>query len=81
MSLFKKIFGNKQKDDAQEATGERGRYMPDLNLPVDEKFTINFKKNGGKFLYCDSIAEVEESFQNILDENSWTGHNLSLIHI
>ena len=76
MSLFKKIFGNKQKDDAQEATGERGRYMPDLNLPVDEKFTINFKKNGGKFLYCDSIAEVEESFQNILDENSWTGHNV-----
>lgn len=75
MSLFKKIFGNKQKDDTQETAGERGRYMPELNLPVDEKFTINFKKNGGKFLYCDSIAEVEESFQNILDENTWNGHN------
>lgn len=45
--------------------------MPDLNIPVDEKFTIHFKKNGGKFLYCDSFREVSEALNNIVDENGW----------
>ena len=45
--------------------------MPDLNLPVDEKFTIHFKKNGGKFLYCDSFTEVSDALKNIVEENNW----------
>ena len=45
--------------------------MPDLKIPVDEKFTIQFKKNGGKFIYCDSFDEVHEAFDNILQENQW----------
>ena len=45
--------------------------MPEVKLPVDERFTINFKKNGGKFLYCDSDYEIREAFENILDENYW----------
>lgn len=45
--------------------------MPDLKIPVDEKFTIQFKKNGGKFIYCDNFGEVLEALQNIRKENSW----------
>jgi L-lactate utilization protein LutC len=45
--------------------------MPDIKIPADEKFTINFKKNGGKFLYCDSKEEVAEAFKLILEENDW----------
>jgi len=45
--------------------------MPEVNIPADEKFTINFKKNGGKFIYCDSDNEIAEAFQNILQENEW----------
>ena len=45
--------------------------MPDLKIPVDEKFTIQFKKNGGKFIYCEAFEEVQEAFDNILQENSW----------
>ena len=45
--------------------------MPDINIPVDEKFTIHFKKNGGKFLYCDSFKEVSEALKNIVEENGW----------
>jgi hypothetical protein len=45
--------------------------MPDLNIPADEKFTINFKKNGGKFLYCDSFKEITENLKNIISENGW----------
>lgn len=48
--------------------------MPDLNIPVDEKFTIHFKKNGGKFLYCDSSEEISQALGNIIVENSWQDH-------
>ena len=50
MSLFRKIFGSKSKNKEEELKpGERGKYMPEIKLPIDEKFTINFKANGGKF--------------------------------
>ncbi|WP_340202882.1 LUD domain-containing protein [Ascidiimonas sp. W6] len=70
--FLKKLFGNK-KNKAPSGTNpiERSKYMPEIILPVDEKFTINFKKNGGKFIYCDSLEELSESFHNILCENSW----------
>ena len=48
--------------------------MPDLNIPIDEKFTIHFRKNGGKFLYCDSFLEISDALNNIVEENSWQNH-------
>lgn len=45
--------------------------MPDIKLPADERFTINFNANGGKFLYCENMQEVHTCFQQILDENNW----------
>lgn len=72
MSLFRKLFNfNSKKNSDSETNEERGKFMPEIQLPVDEKFTINFKKNGGKFIYCDSLEEVLESFENILTENRW----------
>ncbi|WP_178987630.1 LUD domain-containing protein [Winogradskyella schleiferi] len=72
MSLFRKFFG-KKSDETEEhiPNQERGKYMPEVKLPVDERFTINFKANGGKFLYCENFDEVKESFNAILDENNW----------
>ncbi len=72
MNIFKRIFG--KSNDPSSGNGpasERGKYMPQVKLPIDEQFTINFKKNGGKFLYCDSDHELREAFENILDENYW----------
>ncbi|MDX1469997.1 MAG: LUD domain-containing protein [Flavobacteriaceae bacterium] len=71
MSLFRKIFGQKSTSEEKLKNEERGKYMPDLKLPVDERFTINFKANGGKFLYCENMQEIEESFNKILIENDW----------
>jgi len=73
MSLFKKIFGfNKRKGSAESTPpSQRSKYMPEINLPIDEKFTINFKKNGGKFIYCDSTDEILENFGHIISENAW----------
>ncbi|XLS28294.1 LUD domain-containing protein [Flavobacteriaceae bacterium M23B6Z8] len=75
--FFKKLFGNKKnKGPSGKNPIERSKYMPEITLPVDEKFTINFKKNGGKFIYCDSLEELSESFENILLENSWKKLNV-----
>ena len=74
MGLFDKIFGGGKKKVSKETVETRGVHMPDLNIPVDEKFTIHFKKNGGKFLYCDSFREVSEALKNIIAENSWEDH-------
>ncbi len=71
MGLFDKLFGGGKKTASKETTETRGQHMPDLNIPVDEKFTINFKKNGGKFLYCDSLDEVNKTLQSIIQENHW----------
>ena len=71
MSLFRKIFGPKSKATPENISGERGKYMPDVKIPVDERFTINFKANGGKFLYCENLDEIFYSLEQILQENSW----------
>ena len=72
MSIFRKIFNSitdpssevKEKDFADNQLNHN-------DLPVDEQFTFNFKKNGGKFLYCENTDEVKEQFENILEENDW----------
>lgn len=69
MSLFKKLFGKTKKQESPKE--ERSKYLPEVPLPTDEKFTYNFKKNGGKFLYCENLDELEEAFDNILLENDW----------
>lgn len=70
MSLFKKFFG--VTDSTQEETENIYNSQHDVpKAPVDERFMLNFKKNGGKFIYCDNLDEVKEQFENILEENDW----------
>ncbi|MBU2947252.1 LUD domain-containing protein [Zobellia uliginosa] len=81
MGLFDKLFGGgKQKKVSKETAETRGAHMPDLNIPVDEKFTIHFKQNGGKFLYCDSFSEISQAVKNIVNENSWQEHPFYVIN-
>jgi hypothetical protein len=69
MNLLRKFFGKKPKSDISINESEESSYFPKDGAPIDEKFTYIFNKNGGKFLYCLSMDEVLESFQNILEEN------------
>lgn len=74
MSLFRNFLNPKSKSDKGQdkpETSDRSKYMPDVKLPTDERFMLNFKNNGGKFLYCESDAEIMEVFDNILLENDW----------
>ncbi|MEM1260180.1 MAG: LUD domain-containing protein [Bacteroidota bacterium] len=73
MSLFDKLFGGGKKV-SKETAETRGEHMPDLKIPIDEKFTIYFKKNGGKFIYCEDFTEVQTALANIISENDWQNH-------
>ncbi len=79
MSLFRKIFGLKRTPEQSIKSEQRSKYMPEIKLPIDEQFTINFKANGGKFLYCENIEEIKISFQSILLENKWNNTKVLLL--
>jgi len=32
---------------------------------------MNFNNNGGKFLYCETIDEVQSNLEKIVEENNW----------
>jgi hypothetical protein len=73
MNFFKKIFGSSDSasDEENESEYAGNSYQQDSHLSIDERFIFNFKKNGGKFLYCENKQEVAEQFENILEENDW----------
>ncbi|MEN9910351.1 MAG: hypothetical protein RLZZ540_3510 [Bacteroidota bacterium] len=71
MSLFRKIFGSSISASDEEKESKNNNFFPDNNISVDERFIYNFKKNGGKFLYCENAKEVKDQFENILEENDW----------
>lgn len=80
MSLFKKLFGSKSKKYSEELKpSDRGQFMPEVKLPIDERFTINFKANGGKFLYCENLNEVYENLDFIIKENQWEKEKVLLL--
>ena len=55
MSVFRKIFGSNSGKSKLEKE-DKQRFLPDEDSPIDEKFTINFNNNGGKFLYCETSS-------------------------
>lgn len=72
MSLLRKIFGSsKDTSKSDKEKEEKSPYTPEVKLPIDEMFMLNFKKNGGKFIYCENLEEVSDNFINILEENDW----------
>ena len=76
MGLFSKFFKSKPaKTGLSPKSNDRGKYMPEIKLPLDEKFTINFKGNGGKFLYCENTNEVQSYIDQIIKENNWQTKN------
>jgi hypothetical protein len=70
-SLFRKFFGTSNDDTVDINNDVKSPYLPESSLPIDDQFTLHFKKNGGKFIYCENLNEVSENFENILAENDW----------
>jgi hypothetical protein len=71
MSIFSKLFGSSSPASEEDNDKENENSFSEKNMTIDEQFMYNFKRNGGKFLYCENQDEVKEQFENILEENDW----------
>jgi hypothetical protein len=71
MGLFKRLLRSGTRSVGKSKKTDHSKYYPEEKLPIDEKFTYNFNKNGGKFIYCENWEEISETFDNILIENDW----------
>lgn len=72
MGFFSNLFGSKRDESAKKGEGRKSPFSPaEPDIPTDEKFTIRFKNNGGKFLYCENEEELTENLLSILVENDW----------
>ena len=70
MKKFLKSFFNKSSE-SNSTESRVGKYMPEKQDPIEERFTYNFTNNGGKFLYCENKKECDDFFNKILQENNW----------
>lgn len=75
MNFLKRLLGLKPKESENKKT-DNNKFMPNSKQPIDELFMINFKKNGGKFIYCENKTELLENFDAILKENNWKNKSL-----
>jgi len=71
MGILDILFRGGKKKSADNVLESHESRLETSNLPIDEKFTVNFKENGGKFLYCTAIEEISANIQNIITENKW----------
>ncbi len=70
--LFQSFFKSKSLDQGKEESEEDYKYLPKKDELVEDKFTLNFSSNGGKFLYATNLEECDDYFIKILEENNWT---------
>ena len=68
MSLFKRLLKLKPKSNEKANKADKpetSSYFPEEKLPLDERFTHHFRKNGGKFICCEDCSEIIDAFDNI----------------
>ena len=69
--LFRSFFKSKKSSTKEEESEIEYKYLPKKDELVEEKFTLNFISNGGKYLYAIDSDECEQYFNEILKENNW----------
>ncbi len=69
--LFRSFFKSKKSSSQEEESEIEYKYLPKKDELVEEKFTLNFISNGGKYLYAIDSDECEQYFNEILKENNW----------
>ena len=77
MNFFSKFF--KKSSSEKEPKSPESKFLPKKKAAIEERFILKFIENGGKFLYCENLIEVQENFDLILAENEWINQDLLMI--
>ena len=78
MNFFSKFF--KKSFPKEEPKNPESKFLPKKKAVIEERFILKFIENGGKFLYCENLGEVQQNFDLIIKENEWTSTDLLLIN-
>ena len=71
MNILDRLLASLGLQSKHAQAEEESKFKPVEKIPLDEQFTLNFKENGGKFIYCENDNELKETFISILEENNW----------
>tara|TARA_Y200000002_G_scaffold249617_1_gene206715 strand:+ start:1241 stop:1843 length:603 start_codon:yes stop_codon:yes gene_type:complete len=77
LNFFSKFF--KKSSSEKEPKSTESKFLPKKKAVIEERFILKFIENGGKFLYCENLSEVQENFDLILAENEWINQDLLMI--
>ena len=77
LNFFSKFF--KKSSSEKEPKTPESKFLPKKKAVIEERFILKFIENGGKFLYCENLSEVQENFDLILAENEWINQDLLMI--
>ena len=77
MNFFSKFF--KKSSSEKEPKTPESKFLAKKKAVIEERFILKFIENGGKFLYCENLNEVQENFDLILAENEWINQDILMI--
>ena len=77
MNFFSKFFN--KSSSKEESKNPESKFLPKKKAVIEERFILKFIDNGGKFLYCENLSEVQENFDLILTENEWINQDILMI--
>ena len=78
MNFFSNFF--KKSSSKEKIKKSESKFLPKKKAVIEERFILKFIDNGGKFIYCETIEELQENFNLILDENEWTSEDILIIN-
>ena len=78
MNFFSNFF--KKSSSKEGIKKSESKFLPKKKAVIEERFILKFIDNGGKFIYCETIEELQENFNLILDENEWTSEDVLIIN-
>ena len=78
MNFFSKFFN--KSSSKEDSKSPESQFLPKKKAVIEERFILKFIENGGKFLYCENLAEVQENFDLILAENEWISQDILMIN-
>ncbi len=77
MNFLSKFFN--KSSSKEESKNPESKFLPKKKAVIEERFILKFIENGGKFLYCENLSEVQENFDLILAENEWINQDILMI--
>ena len=78
MNFFRKLFS--KSSSKPEKKNHESKFLPKKKAVIEERFVLKFIENGGKFLYCENLNEVQHNFDLILQENEWIDEDILIIN-